>query len=348
MGRGARLHGRIDHLEGAEQGRRHRREAVDLRVVREDPRDGDAGSGDDRGHPGAGPGVELAKQFPERFDRHGQGLPPNRLAMRPSLFSSCSEETRVRFPLARKVYAASVVFSTTMEEGARLVLTTSAGLRAGEKVLVVVDEGTRSVGEAFLAAAKGLGTDPALLEIRARSTDGEDPPEPVGTAMAAADLVLLATTYSMTHTHARRSANRAGARVISMPGIEEGMLRQGGVATDWAEIHEVVRRTARRVRGAREVHLTSAAGADLSFSLEGRDWISEDTGLCTRKGAVTTLPAGELIIAVVEGTASGRLVVDVYFEGRLGEPASAQIADGYASRIVGAQTAIEAMNRGGK
>ncbi|TLZ98957.1 MAG: aminopeptidase [Methanobacteriota archaeon] len=268
--------------------------------------------------------------------------------MRPSLFSSCSEETHVRFSLARKVYAASVVFSTAMEEGARLVLTTSAGLRAGEKVLVVIDEGTRSVGEAFLAAAKGLGTDPALLEIRARTTDGEEPPEPVGTAMAAADLVLLATTYSLTHTHARRSANRAGARVISMPGIEEGMLRQGGLATDWAKIHEVVRRTARRLRGAREVHLTSAAGTDLSFSLEGRDWISEDTGLCTRKGTVTTLPAGELFIAVVEGSASGRLVVDVHFEERLRGPATAQIADGTASRIVGAQAAVDAMNRGGK
>src|SRR5206468_1172445 len=103
------------------------------------------------------------------------------------------------------------------------------------------------------------------------------------------------------------------ARVISMPGIEEGMLRQGGLATDWAKIHEVVRRTARRLRGAREVHLTSAAGTDLSFSLEGRDWISEDTGLCTRKGTVTTLPAGELFIAVVEGSASGRLVVDAHF-----------------------------------
>src|SRR5213078_1034384 len=109
-----------------------------------------------------------------------------------------------------------------------------------------------------------------------------------------------------------------------------------------------VRRTARRLRGAREVHLTSAAGTDLSFSLEGRDWISEDTGLCTRKGTVTTLPAGELFIAVVEGSASGRLVVDVHFEERLRGPATVQIADGTASRIVGAQAAVDAMNRGGK
>ena len=235
-----------------------------------------------------------------------------------------------------------------MEEGARLVLSTSAALRTGEKVLVVVDEGTRPVGEAFLAAAKELRADPVLIEIRARAADGDDPPEPVGAAMAASDLVLLATTRSLTHTHARRSATRAGARIVSMPGITGDMLRAGGLATDWTKIHEIVRRIARRLRGARDVHLTSAAGTDLSFSVAGREWISEDTGLCTKKGGFTTLPAGELFIAAVEGTAQGRLVVDTYFEEALRSPATAQISDGYASRLVGAQRAVEAMNRGGK
>lgn len=235
-----------------------------------------------------------------------------------------------------------------MEEGARLVLTTSAGLRPGEKVLVVVDETTRTVGEAFLAAAKSLGADPVLIEIRPRTADGEEPPEPAGTAMAASDLVLLATGRSLTHTHARRSATRSGARVISMPGITEDLLREGGLAADWGKIHEAVRRTARRLRGARDVHLTSAAGTDLTFSVAGRDWVSEDTGLCTRKGAFTTLPAGELFIAAVEGTPEGRLVVDAFFEEHLRAPATALITAGHATRIVGAPTAVETMNRGGK
>src|SRR5207237_6549915 len=131
------------------------------------------------------PVVELVKQFPQCFDRHGQGLPPNRLAMRPSLFSSCSKETRVRFSRARKVYAASVVFSTAMEEGARLVLTTSAGLRAGEKVLVVTDEGPGPVGEAFLTAARGLGPARAWPEIRARPQARAEPRDPGGPRVAA-------------------------------------------------------------------------------------------------------------------------------------------------------------------
>ena len=235
-----------------------------------------------------------------------------------------------------------------MEEGARLVLRTSAGLRPGEKLLVVCDEVTRSVGDAFLSAARALGADPVLLAIRARAADGEEPPEPVGTAMAASDVILIVTSRSLTHTHARRAANRAGARVVSMPGVTEETLRDGGLATDWSKIHEVVRRTARRLRGAREVRLTSAAGTDLTFGVAGRDWITEDTGLCSRKGAFTTLPAGELFVAVVEGTADGRLVIDVYMEESLLEPVTATVKDGHATRIVGAEIAVETMNRGGR
>jgi len=235
-----------------------------------------------------------------------------------------------------------------MEEGARLVLTTSAGLRPTEKVLIVADEGTRGIGDAFQAAARSIGADAVLLVMRSRESDGEEPPEPVGTAMAASDLIVLATSRSLTHSHARRAANRAGARVISIPGPMEDMLRDGGLAADWTHIHEVVRRIARRLRGAHEVRLTSAAGTDLGFSVAGRDWITEDTGLCSRKGAFTTLPAGELFIAPVEGTADGRLVADVYFDEPLLEPATATLKDGHAMRILGAAKAVHAMNRGGR
>jgi len=235
-----------------------------------------------------------------------------------------------------------------MEEAARLVLETSAALRAGEKVLIVVDPSTRPIGEAFATAAEALGADPVVARIAARRADGEEPPQPVGTAMEASDVVLLITSRSLTHTHARRAATRAGARVISMPFLTEETLREGGLAVDWSEIHDAVRHMSRRLRGAKEVHLTSAAGTDLRFSTVGRDWIPEDTGLCTRKGAFTTLPAGELFVAPQEGTAEGRLIVDVYFDEPLAKPATAILEAGHANRIVGASKAVHAMNRGGR
>ncbi len=235
-----------------------------------------------------------------------------------------------------------------MEDGARLILRTSAALREKERVLILADRDTRAIGEAFLSAAKGLGTDPVLLCITPRLHDGEEPPDIASLAMESADLILLVTRTSLTHTHARRQANRAGARVISIPGITEDMLASGGLAADWGQIHEVVRRTARRLRSAKTVHLASASGTDLTFSVEGRDWIAEDTGLCARKGAFTTLPAGELFVAPVETSAEGRLVADLYFDEPLLEAATAALKDGHATRILGAAKAVHTMNLGGR
>ncbi len=247
-----------------------------------------------------------------------------------------------------KAYPRSSNSWEPMEDGARLILRTSAALREKERVLIVADRDTRAIGDAFLEAAHSLGTDPVLITIAPREQDGDEPPEVVTTAMESAELIVLATRRSLTHTHARRQANRAGARVISIPGITEDMLRSGGLAADWTDVHEIVRRTARRLRNAREVHLTSASGTDLTFSVEGRAWIAEDTGLCARKGAFTTLPAGELFIAPDEASAEGRLVADLYFDEPLLEPATAVLEAGHATKIVGAAKAVHAMNLGGR
>ena len=235
-----------------------------------------------------------------------------------------------------------------MEDGARLILRTSAGLRETEKVLVLVDRETKAAGDAFLAAARSLGADPVVVTIFPREKDAEEPPAIAATAMESADLIVLATRKSLTHTHARRQANRAGARVISIPGITEDMLASGGLAADWSEIHEIVRRVARRLRSAGQVHLTSSSGTDLTFSVGGREWIAEDTGLCSRRGAFTTLPAGELIVAPVESSADGRVVADVYFDEPLIEPVTATLREGHATKIVGASKAVHAMNLGGR
>ena len=235
-----------------------------------------------------------------------------------------------------------------MDEGARLILTTSAAVRPGERVLIIADTDTRSIGESFLDAARSLKTDPVLATMAPRSRDGEEPPPPIGTSMESSDVVVIVTGRSLTHTHARRQASRAGARIVSIPGPTEEMLRVGGLATDWASIHNLVRRTARRLRTATEVRLTSAGGTDLTLGVGGREWIAEDTGLCSKRGAFTTLPAGELFIAPLENSAEGRIVADLYFGEELVEPAQATLKEGHATRILGASRAVDMMNRGGR
>ena len=103
-----------------------------------------------------------------------------------------------------------------LAEGARRVLVTSAAVKVGEKVLVVADVGTMSVGRALFDAAADLGAEPVLSVVRPQSSSPAEPPGLVAGAMLESDVVVLATSASMTHTHARRAASRAGARIVSI------------------------------------------------------------------------------------------------------------------------------------
>lgn len=228
------------------------------------------------------------------------------------------------------------------------MLLTSAAVKAGERVLLVADVGTLSVGRALFDAAADLGADAVLSVMRSTASSPMEPPGVIASAMLESDLVVLATSGSMTHTHARRAANRGGARVVSIPGVTEEMLREGALTADHAEILQVMRRVARRLRHAREVRLASASGTDLTFSVEGRSWNQTDTGVCVKRGEMTTLPAGEVFVAPVEGTAEGRLSVDLWFEEPLGEVATVVVKGGHAAKVVGAERAVAAMNRGGR
>jgi len=236
-----------------------------------------------------------------------------------------------------------------LEEGAASVLRTSAGLKAEEEVLIIADPERVAVGRAFFYAAASAGCDPVFALIGTRNGSGGEPPDFLAAAMLEADVVLLATTHSMTHTHARRAANRAGVRVVSMPAVAEAMLEGGGALTaDHGEIQQRVRRLQRRLRGTTSVHVVTASGTDATFTVRGREWNFHDTGVAARKGEVTTLPAGEIFVAPLEGSADGRLVPDAYFYESLHQAASVVLKGGYATKVVGAESAVLEMNRGGR
>jgi len=235
-----------------------------------------------------------------------------------------------------------------LEDGARRVVETCLAVKAGEKVLVVADAKTHGIGLALFDAATAADAEAMLALIPPPKGKGEEPPDPLARMMADCDVVILATSQSMTHTAARRMANRAGARIASLPEVTEEMLATGALTADYLEIQKTTRRLERRLRGAKAVHVTSAAGTDVAFDVTRRDWITGDTGVCHRKGETTTLPAGEIFVAPVEGTADGRLVFDAVFHGPLKDPVSVVVREGYAAKISGMPAAVLEMNRGGK
>lgn len=220
-------------------------------------------------------------------------------------------------------------------EGARRLLSRCMALQEHETVLVVDDNPANAVSLGLLEAAAALGAEPLRITMKARQRSGEEPPAPVASAMARADVVMMTTTFSLSHTRARRDACAAGARIASMPGITEDMFQRAGAA-DYDAVAVRSRRLAAALEQARQARITSPRGTDLVLSLEGRPGIP-DTGLYHSPGDFGNLPAGEAYVAPVEGTAHGVLVVDASMAGLgvLESPLRFTIEEGRAIAVTG-------------
>ena len=165
------------------------------------------------------------------------------------------------------------------------------GVRAGEQVVVVVDEQTSALGERLRAAAAQAGADAVLTVMDARGEHGQEPPAPVAAALAAADVFIAPTSKSLSHTKARKAASDAGARGATLPGVTASMLARL-MACDLDTLQRRSAALAQLLTDASEARITCPRGTDLRLDLTGRDGIADDGDL-TGERAFGNLPCGE-------------------------------------------------------
>lgn len=223
-------------------------------------------------------------------------------------------------------------------------LKTNLGIKKGETVLIVTDDNKLKIAEAIERAAKRLSDEVLLIKMRPRTRHAEEPPRAVSEAMKRADVVIIPTTMSLTHTEARRLACRAGARVATMPGITEQMFRRGGLTADYTRVKRISERVAKMLTKAKEVRIRTRLGCDFTASLSGRKGVA-DTGILTKKGASGNLPAGEGFIAPLERKSQGVLVFDGSFAGlgALTQPLKITVDGGKAVKIEGDKGKLKKM-----
>lgn len=182
------------------------------------------------------------------------------------------------------------------------------GVKPHETVLVVADDGRAELGAAFYRAASHYSREPLLAVMPVRANNGQEPPPAVAAMMLQADAIFFVTTKSLSHTRARQRATAGGARIASLPGATADMLRRA-MAVDHLKLKTLCARIIPVVSNARTVRIATAAGTDLVFSLRGRT-ARPDHGIIRERGGFTNLPAGEVYVAPLEGTANGRVVID--------------------------------------
>lgn len=231
--------------------------------------------------------------------------------------------------------SAGISAEEALRGGARACWTDCLRAIPQETCLVVTDEEQLDLARVFLQEALGVGLQAIMLDVGVLERHGQDLTEVAGHLLKSVDCALLITGKSLTHTPARAQATEAGVRIASMPMLTEDIVR-GALLADYGKIKVASDRLAEKLTASSKAVIRTPAGTDLTLDIGGRSGIA-DTGVLAERGAFGNLPAGEALVAPVEGAGSGRIVVDgaVAGVGLPAEPIVLVVEDGRIVSIEG-------------
>ena len=211
------------------------------------------------------------------------------------------------------------------------VLTSCLAVKTGEEVLIITDDSRKEIGEAIYEAAGNLGCEKLLMVMKEREVSGQEPPKAIAAAMKAADVVIVPTAQSLTHTNARIEAAKAGTRVATMPGITKEMFSRGAMTADYNEVEKLTEMLTRASRARIEKD-----GYVLNINISGRNGVPSP-GVYREAGKCGNLPSGEAYIAPLEDGSDGEMIIDgsMVGIGKLESPLHMTISGGKLRSVTG-------------
>ena len=160
--------------------------------------------------------------------------------------------------------------------------------------------------------------------------------EPVVQALAASVLVVDCTVEGLQHAAELPRILAGGARVLVVSHEHPEILER---CQPRAEDEAVVRDAMRRLKAARQMHVTSAAGTDLRIALAGAR-VGGVWGFTAKPGTLSHWPGGLVLAFPVAGSVNGTLVLDrgdvnLTFKRYLQDPVTLVIENDFAVRVEG-------------
>ncbi|MBI4159149.1 aminopeptidase [Candidatus Woesearchaeota archaeon] len=189
----------------------------------------------------------------------------------------------------------------------KIILEECLKVKKEESVLIITDKNKREIADSIFNKAKKIAKKVKIIEIPIPKVSGIEPPKEVAKEMLKYNVILAPTTQSITHTHASRDAVKAGARVATLPGINEIIMNESMLA-DYDKVKAFTLKVLKAVKNAKNITIETKKGTKLSLVTRGRRWFA-DTGKIKFSG---NLPAGEVFIAPLEGAANGKIIVDIF------------------------------------
>lgn len=159
---------------------------------------------------------------------------------------------------------------------------------------------------------------------------------PVVAALGQAGFVIDCTLEGLMHAPETPAILKAGARILVISNEHPEALER--LAPD-AALETRERAAAKMLRGARRMHVTSAAGSDLAVDMMGATTVGV-WGWTDRPGTLAHWPGGLVVSFPKGGTVNGTLVLDrgdanLTFKRYLESPVRLTLENDYVTRIDG-------------
>ncbi|MGQ9720758.1 MAG: aminopeptidase [Candidatus Jordarchaeum sp.] len=225
------------------------------------------------------------------------------------------------------------------KKGAKVIIETCMGVKPGENVLFVTQEGFEETANILASEVSVLKANPVIKIVKGSEMEVE-PPQEVVDLMLSSDVILavldLRYLQLFAHMNARARATNAGARAGLVPFIlwditEEDVLR----------IKNLTERLAEIMGEGKEARISTALGTDVIMSIKGRP-VQQLKAVFTEPGEWGAVPFyAEAAVAPIEGTTQGKAVIDVFMErvGAIKQPMEWTIKDGKLVEIKGGKEA---------
>lgn len=223
------------------------------------------------------------------------------------------------------------------------------GVGRGDTAAVLAESQSRqSLVQLSQLALARLGARPFTLTVPTpaltapvpvRSTGASDAIgrlEPVVQALAASTFVADCTVEGLQHAVELPRILKGGARVLAISNEHPEILER---CLPRPEHEAEVRDAMRRLKGARRMQVTSAAGTSLDISLEGAR-VGGVWGFTAKPGSLSHWPGGLVLAFPAAGTVNGTLVMDrgdvnLTFKRYLQDPVRLVIENDRAVRVEG-------------
>ncbi len=227
----------------------------------------------------------------------------------------------------------------SIDKSAKIILEDCMNLKKNESCLIVTDKKLKPIGNALYKNSLKITKKSKLILTTIPETHGIEPPKEIANQMLKYDVVLIPTTKSLSHTKARKSASKKGARIASMPGITKAMMKRA-LNVDFYKIRKMNNNLISKLKNRTKIKITTNNGTNIEFYIKGRRWLS-DYGIYTKKRAFGNLPAGEIFIAPLENKTNGVIIVDASVGGlgKVDKNVKINVKDGFIVDIIGKKVA---------